>query len=317
MAYLGGMLHDALLGSDPLCRCIFAYGQTGSGKTFTIQGNANFPGVAPRAINDLFDTLDSYDKQKFTYTVEVYMCELYNNQLVDLLLPDDKKKAPPALDIKKDVNGMVVIPGITLRKVQNKGDLSKIFAYGLEARHVSGTAMNAESSRSHLIFSVIVTLEDKVAGKRANGKLSLIDLAGSERVSKSGESFVPYRNHKLTQLMSDSLGGTAKTLMFVNVSPADYNTDETVTSLMYASRVKLITNDATKQVESKQLATMKDTIKNLTLIIEKLKKGEDTSDLEKQLNQGKAGAPQDNEVPPPEQPENEQDYEEPPDVPAD
>lgn len=61
-----------------------------------------------------------------------------------------------------------------------------------------------------------------------------------------GESFIPYRNHKLTQVMSDSLGGTAKTLMFVNISPADYNTDETVTSLMYASRVKLITNEVRK-----------------------------------------------------------------------
>lgn len=60
---------------------------------------------------------------------------------------------------------------------------------------------------------------------------------------RTGESFIPYRNHKLTQVMSDSLGGTAKTLMFVNISPADYNTDETVTSLMYAARVKLITNE--------------------------------------------------------------------------
>lgn len=164
--------------------------------------------------------------------------------------------------------------------------------------------------------------------------------------------------------MSDSLGGTAKTLMFVNVSPADYNTDETVTSLMYASRVKLITNDvsrnphcddaavtpvffqksvmsnasrrapernapmclcgfslqATKQVESKQIATMKDAIKSLTLIIEKMKKGEDVSELEKQLNQRKAAGARDEGPPPPEEPANEEEegeFEEPPDLPAD
>ncbi|KEP65414.1 UNVERIFIED_CONTAM: calmodulin-binding carboxy-terminal kinesin-like family protein, putative [Hammondia hammondi] len=324
--------------------CIFAYGQTGSGKTFTIQGGAGNPGIAPRAINDLFDTLDGFEKGKFQYEAEVYMCELYNNQLIDLLLPEDKKKTPPALDIKKDATGMVMIPGITLKKVADKETLAKTFAWGLDARHVSGTAMNAESSRSHLIFSVIVRVEDLVAGKRASGKLSLIDLAGSERVSKSGvtkerlveakeinkslsalgdvisalssgETFIPYRNHKLTQVMSDSLGGTAKTLMFVNISPADYNTDETVTSLMYASRVKLITNDASKQVESKQLAALKDKVKYLTKAVEKLKKGEDISELEKKFAEEEPADPPEPEGPP--STEKDEDFEEPPDLPAD
>ena len=108
------------------------------------------------------------------------------------------------------------------------------------------------------------------------GKLSLVDLAGSERAEKTGgnaerlkegqsinkslsalgdvmaalseggKAFVPYRNNKLTQLMQDSLGGNAKTLMFVNFSPADYNADETVTSLNFATRVKKVVNDASK-----------------------------------------------------------------------
>lgn len=51
----------------------------------------------------------------------------------------------------------------------------------------------------------------------------------------SEQSFIPYRNSKLTMLMQDSLGGNAKTLMFVNVSPADYNMDETVTSLTWVT----------------------------------------------------------------------------------
>ncbi|PFH34827.1 putative calmodulin-binding carboxy-terminal kinesin-like family protein [Besnoitia besnoiti] len=324
--------------------CIFAYGQTGSGKTFTIQGGVGKPGIAPRAINDLFDTLNSFEKGKFKYEAEVYLCELYNNQLIDLLLPEDKKKSPPALEIKKDASGMVMIAGITMKKVADKETLAKTFAWGLEARHVSGTAMNAESSRSHLIFSIVVRVEDFVAGKRTTGKLSLIDLAGSERVSKSGvtkerlieakeinkslsalgdvisalssgEAFVPYRNHKLTQVMSDSLGGSAKTLMFVNISPADYNTDETVTSLMYASRVKLITNDASKLVESKQLAALKDKVKLLKRAVEKLKKGEDISDLEKQFSETAEAPTPEPEGPPPE--EKDEDFEEPPDLPAD
>ncbi|CDJ29887.1 kinesin heavy chain-like protein, putative [Eimeria mitis] len=224
-------------------------------------------------------------------------------QLVDLLAPPEAKKHPPSLDIKKDSAGIVMIQGITMKKVATSEALEKIFEYGLTARHVSGTAMNAESSRSHLIFAVLVKIEDLIAEKVTMGKLSLIDLAGSERVSKSGvtkerlveakeinksltalgdvisalssgESFIPYRNHKLTQVMSDSLGGTAKTLMFVNISPADYNVDETVTSLMYASRVKLITNESSKQVESKQLAKLKERVKKLTAALEKAKRGE-------------------------------------------
>ncbi len=54
------------------------------------------------------------------------------------------------------------------------------------------------------------------------------------------QQHIPYRNHKLTMLMSDSLGGNAKTLMFVNVSPTDYNLDETQNSLQYATRVRTI-----------------------------------------------------------------------------
>merc|ERR1719498_323057 len=156
-------------------------------------------------------------------------------------------------------------------------------------RHVGATKMNAESSRSHSIFSILVEVYNKTT-KTSVGKLSLVDLAGSERADKTGataerlkeaqsinktlsalgdvisalsnnEKFIPYRNNKLTQLMQDSLGGNAKTLMFVNISPADYNRDETLTSLLYASRVKSIVNDAKKKEESAEVAKLKDIIK--------------------------------------------------------
>ena len=108
-------------------------------------------------------------------------------QLVDLLAPPEVKKHPPPLEIKKDSAGIVSIQGITMKKVVSAEALEKIFEFGLTARHVSGTAMNAESSRSHLIFAVVVRIEDLLAEKISLGKLSLIDLAGSERVSKSGK----------------------------------------------------------------------------------------------------------------------------------
>ena len=77
------------------------------------------------------------------------------------------------------------------------------------------------------------------------------------------QQHIPYRNNLLTELMQDSLGGNAKTLMFVNVSPADYNRDETVTSLTYAARVKLITNDAQKSSDSKEVARLKGMVRRL------------------------------------------------------
>ena len=89
----------------------------------------------------------------------------------------------------------------------------------------------------------------------------------------SGQDFIPYRNNKLTMLMQDSLGGNSKTLMFVNISPADYNTDETVISLTYASRVKLITNDASKNADNREIAHLKG-------IIAKLKRGEAVNEEE-------------------------------------
>ncbi|KAG9261502.1 kinesin-like protein KIN-14E [Astyanax mexicanus] len=77
------------------------------------------------------------------------------------------------------------------------------------------------------------------------------------------QSHVPYRNNKLTQLMQDSLGGNAKTLMFLNISPSDCNLDETLTSLIYASRVKAITNHAQRNTESKEIAQLKEVILRL------------------------------------------------------
>merc|ERR1712113_1263849 len=123
-----------------------------------------------------------------------------------------------------------------------------------------------------LMLVIMMEVTDKESNRKRCGKISIVDLAGSERLSKSGATgdgqkeaieinksltalgdvmmaftskakMIPYRNHKLTQLMQDSLGGTAKTLMFVNISPSSSNADETVNSLKYASRARCIEND--------------------------------------------------------------------------
>lgn len=263
--------------------CIFAYGQTGSGKTFTIYGSESNPGLTPRAVAELFKILQR-DNKKFSFSLKAYMVELYQDTLVDLLLPKNAKRLK--LDIKKDSKGMVSIENVTILSFSTYEELRSIIQRGSEQRHTSGTQMNAESSRSHLVLSVVIESTNLQSQSLARGKLSFVDLAGSERIKKSGSSgnqlkeaqsinkslsalgdvisalssgsqHIPYRNHKLTMLMSDSLGGNAKTLMFVNVSPAESNLDETYNSLMYASRVRSIVNDPSKNVSSKEVARLK------------------------------------------------------------
>merc|ERR1712212_1257095 len=148
---------------------------------------------------------------------------------------------------------------------------------GNKNRSIGATQMNAHSSRSHAIFSITVECSEKGPDGQQHfrvGKLHLVDLAGSERQSKTGatgqrlkeatkinlslstlgnvisalidgkSTHVPYRNSKLTRLLQDSLGGNSKTLMFANVGPANYNYEETISTLRYASRANSIKNKA-------------------------------------------------------------------------
>jgi len=263
--------------------CIFAYGQTGSGKTFTIYGDDANPGLSPRAISEVMRCVHR-DSSKCSVKMECYMLELYRDDLVDLLLPQGSDA--PKLDIKKDKQGWVTVPNATMVSVATEAEITEVIQAGLKVRKTAGTKMNVESSRSHLIFSLIIETTDLQTGALTKGKLSFVDLAGSERVKKSGaegdtlkeaqainkslsalgdvisalaseQGHIPYRNHKLTMLMSDSLGGNAKTLMFVNVSPTDANVEETHNSLTYATRVRTIKNDNGKNVVSKEVQVLK------------------------------------------------------------
>ena len=219
-----------------------------------------------------------------------------------------KKVEPNKLDIKLDAKKMVVVKGATVLPAADATEMKKQFDRSNEMRHVGATLMNAGSSRSHSIFTVLVEVTSSISKRTTTGKLSLVDLAGSERMNKTGatgdrmkealsinkslsalgdviaalsagESFVPYRNNKLTQLMQDSLGGNAKTLMFVNFSPADYNRDESIAALTYAQRVKKITNTVSKNADPEEVAELKATIADLQA---KLKGGSSGSNEEQE-----------------------------------
>ena len=143
----------------------------------------------------------------------------------------------------------------------------KKWQHSMGRRHVRATKMNAGSSRSHLIFGVLIENKDLNTKKTSVGKLSLVDLAGSERADKTGATaerlkeaqsinkslsalgnvisalstnakFIPYRDNKLTQVMSDSLGGNAKTRVIATLSPVADNADESLSTIKFADSAK-------------------------------------------------------------------------------
>lgn len=248
---------------------MFAYGQTGAGKTFTMYGCPGQLGTAPRTIDEIFAVTEQ-GKDRFTYTVMASMLELYLNDLVDLIGKANGNKNTK-LNIRTDKAGAVVIDGATETECTCPQELNDMLDKGNAQRTVAPTAMNSESSRGHLVLIIKIISVNKETKQQLQGKILICDLAGSERIKKSQVSAegekeaieinksltalgdvisgltkasktIPYRNHKLTMLMQDSLGGTAKTLMFVNCSPANSNLDETLMSLKYAARAKQITN---------------------------------------------------------------------------
>ncbi len=249
---------------------VFAYGQTGCGKTFTMMGIVNDPnlrGVIPNAFEHIFGFIQSEGTSK-RFLVRCSFVEIYNEEVRDLLTKNDK-----ALEVREDPKKGTFVKDLSYTTLSNTKDISKCLDKGNANRHVGATSMNDQSSRSHSLFTVYLEIEegDEKNKKIRTGKLNLVDLAGSERVGKTnatGKTFdegkkinlsltalgsvidalssnrkhIPYKDSKLTRLLSDSLGGNTKTVMFANVSPASFNYEETVGTLRYASRAKLIKN---------------------------------------------------------------------------
>ncbi|XP_026457507.1 kinesin-like protein KIN-14F [Papaver somniferum] len=291
---------EVFLDTQPLIRsvldgfnvCIFAYGQTGSGKTHTMTGpnelTEETQGVNFRALNDLF-YLSEERKETFRYEVSVQMMEIYNEQVRDLLVSDGLNKK---LEIRNSSQGLNV-PDANLVPVTSTSDVIELMNAGQRNRAVSSTALNDRSSRSHSCLTVHVQGKDLTSGNTLRGCMHLVDLAGSERVNKSEvtgdrlkealhinkslsalgdviaslaqkNAHVPYRNSKLTQLLQDSLGGQAKTLMFVHISPDPDAVLETLSTLKFAERVATVELGAAKSnTESGDVKELKEQISRL------------------------------------------------------
>lgn len=253
---------------------IFAYGQTGCGKSFTMQGpsttDEEMRGVIPNSFYHIFQFVKS--SKGIEFLIRCSYLELYNEEIRDLLT---NAKNPVKCEVHEDPQKGVYVKNLTDVVVESPEDLLKIFDKGVENRTTAATNMNAESSRSHSIFTIVVEMSTKDPGSGKEmlrvGKLNLVDLAGSERQKKTGakdatlkegikinlslsalgnvisalsegSKHIPYRDSKLTRLLQDSLGGNTKTMMVAAISPADYNHEETTSTLRYANRAKNIKN---------------------------------------------------------------------------
>ncbi|XP_041367083.1 kinesin-like protein KIF17 [Gigantopelta aegis] len=251
---------------------IFAYGQTGCGKSFTMQGITNPPtqrGIIPRAFDHVFETVSVTDGTKFL--IHASYLEIYNEEIRDLLGKDTKQR----LELHEHPEKGVYVNDLSMHAVHNVQECERIMAQGWKNRATGATLMNADSSRSHSIFTIsleMATTDEEGEDHIRAGKLNLVDLAGSERQAKTGSTgdrlkeatkinlslsalgnvisalvdgkskHIPYRDSKLTRLLQDSLGGNTKTMMVACLSPADNNYDETLSTLRYANRAKNIKN---------------------------------------------------------------------------
>ncbi|KAL2954341.1 hypothetical protein AAZX31_19G216200 [Glycine max] len=283
--------------------CIFAYGQTGSGKTFTMSGpddiNEETIGVNYRALKDLF-YLSEQRKDTISYEISVQMLEIYNEQVRDLLTTDGAKR----LEIRNSSHNGINVPDADLVPVSCTSDVINLMNLGQKNRAVGSTAMNDRSSRSHSCLTVHVQGKNLTSGSTIRGSMHLVDLAGSERADKTEatgdrmkeaqhinkslsalgdvisslaqkNAHVPYRNSKLTQLLQDSLGGQAKTLMFVHISPEPEALGETLSTLKFAERVSTVELGAARvNKDNSDVKELKEQIASLKAALARKEGGE-------------------------------------------
>ncbi|XP_015439492.1 PREDICTED: kinesin-like protein KIF6 [Dufourea novaeangliae] len=263
---------------------IFAYGQTASGKTYSIIGHRGVRGIIPRCLQYLFDVIQK--RPENVYTVEVAFLEIYNENGYDLLDRRQREFAVtrledlPRVTIQEDENGQLHLKNLTFHGVGCLEDAFELLLVGDNNRVTTETPMNPQSSRSHCIFTIILSMKEFGADRYKRVKVHLVDLAGSERVYKCSitgtilteakhinlslhyleqvivclgqetAGHIPYRNSYLTSILRDSLGGNCMTTMLATLSLASSNMEETISTCRFAQRVALIKNDVRLVLET-------------------------------------------------------------------
>ena len=312
--FVGASVVDGVV--DGFHGCILAYGQTGAGKTYSMQGMTSssdgsagmgddddvvmmdedeenddavgaedmdgaHAGLIPRVLKRLFKRVDDeraaamHAGGNAEFEVKCSYLEIYNETLRDLLMSGEYDG--PAPNIREDGKRGTFVENLLEERVVGAEQTYEAFLRGAANRRVGQTNMNADSSRSHSVFTISVTSTVKSDASAPTTKksalLHLVDLAGSERqkstdaagerlkeasaINKSlsalgnvikalvdladgKERHVPYRDSKLTFLLKDALGGRSRCTLLACVSPAHVNLEETMSTLKFAQRAKLV-----------------------------------------------------------------------------
>ena len=289
---------------------IFAYGQSGSGKTFSMLGPEDVTnalakdfnsvpeevtklyGITPRAVIQIFQTINEYVAAGNECTLHCSYIEIYNEQINCLLNRKENLKIR-----EHPVYGMYVADKET-RICKTPEEIFEVISIATKNRAVAGTNQNARSSRSHTIL--LIELEyNGLDGIKRTSKLNLVDLAGSERIAKTGaegqrlkeaqkinqslttlgmcimalttpnSKHIPYRNSKLTLILKESLGGSAKTTLLCTASRLTRHEEESIQTLYFASRAKSIKNvcKVNMTLGTKELQYLADHLKKEIMVL--------------------------------------------------
>uniref|UniRef100_J3LWY5 Kinesin-like protein n=2 Tax=Oryza brachyantha TaxID=4533 RepID=J3LWY5_ORYBR len=269
-------------------------------------------GLTPRVFEQLFSRIKEeqgkHADKELTYHCVCSFLEIYNEQITDLLDP-----SPKSLQIREDVRtACVYVESLTKELVFTTKDVTQLLVKGLSNRRTGATSVNADSSRSHCVFTCVIKSESKNLEDGSNctrtSRINLVDLAGSERqkltnafgdrlkeagninrslsqlgnlinilaeISQSGKQrHVPYRDSKLTFLLQESLGGNAKLAMICAVSPSQSCKSETLSTLRFAQRAKSIKNNAiVNEQKEEDVNMLREQIRQLKDELHRMKSG--------------------------------------------
>uniref|UniRef100_A0A8C3LSN1 Kinesin-like protein n=1 Tax=Chrysolophus pictus TaxID=9089 RepID=A0A8C3LSN1_CHRPC len=293
------LVSEALTGYNGTIMC---YGQTGAGKTYTMTGaTAEYKhrGIIPRAVQQVFRAIacsvDSF------ITVRISYLEIYNETLCDLLSTTTSNDMQMAI---VDCPQGVYVKGLSIHSVSDEEDALNLLFEGETNRVIAEHSLNKNSSRSHCIFTIYIEVRSRVRVlsdiRCINSKINLIDLAGSERLSKTRSegrvlkeaayinkslSFleqiiialadpkrehIPFRQSKLTHVLKDSLGGKCNTVLVANICGEALHVEETLSSLRFATRMKWITTEPVVNVTYDSEETVKTLEKEISLLKQEL-----------------------------------------------
>jgi kinesin family protein 5 len=266
-------------------------------------------GILPRMMEYVFELIQN-SSHDIAFSVKCSYLEIYNEKIQDLL--DRIKFLTLArknnLVVKEEKEKGIWVQDATEIYVATKEEMLEVFQIGSENRKVGSTLMNQNSSRSHSLFIVTIFQQDNLSESTKTGKLYFIDLAGSEKMSKTGaegqtleeakninksllmlgmvinslcenKPHIPYRDSKLTRILQESLGGNSLTTLIITCSMNAFNDKETLSTLRFGQRAKNIKNKIVINTERsakellKKLNDAENKIKNYEEIIEKIGKG--------------------------------------------